>query len=312
MLSAYTLGHAHFTVIPHQLDENFADLADCGFDAVALSFSESEMAYSRRAFEIQVDLAKRRGLKVLVVPSRLGGRFAGAPLMPSVWLAGHPECLVPGKTWLPIAALESPEFVAWIKEFMGRLLADYDLDGIVWDEPKNVQTVHRHPATVARFGPDPTQEQMMDSFVEFLDDLNRFCLSVKPDLSITLFTQRQDPERFTRRAAAAHGIEFFGYDGNLARQSYFHEEPTWIKYRIESVWERTVSECAVAGRKTFALVENMLMPKEAVPEFERNFEAYLQNYRPDHLSVYYYAHNNEDPEAVQEIVRRMVRKYRAR
>ncbi|HOX05906.1 MAG TPA: hypothetical protein PK280_05855 [Planctomycetota bacterium] len=308
MLTAYTLSHGHFTVIPHHLDENFADMVDCGFDAVALSFSESEMVYSRRAFEIQVNLARKRGLKVLVVPSRLGGRFAGAPLMPSIWLYEHPECVAPADPWLPVAALEAPAFVDWIKGFMTTLLTDYELDGIIWDEMKEVAMVHRHPATVARFGPDPTRENMMDSAIEFIGDLNRHCLAVKPGLSITFFAMR-DREYFTQRAAAAPGVEYFGYDGNLARQSFFHEEPKWVKHRIESMWERTVNECAAAGKKTFALVENMLMPKEAVPEFEANFEAYLQNYRPDHLAVYYYAHNNEDPEAVHGIVRRLLRRY---
>jgi hypothetical protein len=152
---------------------------------------------------------------------------------------------------------------------------------------------------------------MMDSAAAFLGDLNRHCLAVRPNLSITFFALL-DREYFTQRAAAAHGVEYFGYDGNLARQSYFHEEPKWTKYRIESMWERTVKECTAAGKKTFALVENMLMPKEAVPEFERNFDAYLQNYRPDHLAIYYYAHNNEDPEAVHAIVRRLMKRHLGR
>ncbi|MEK6796238.1 MAG: hypothetical protein AABZ39_15770, partial [Spirochaetota bacterium] len=89
IVTAYCLSHGHWTVIPHHLEENFKDMADCGFTAVALSFSESEMMYSRRAFEIQVDRAHRCGLKVFVIPSRLGGRFAGAPLMPGLWISAH-------------------------------------------------------------------------------------------------------------------------------------------------------------------------------------------------------------------------------
>ncbi|MFW5871035.1 MAG: hypothetical protein ACOCVH_00965 [Verrucomicrobiota bacterium] len=105
------------------------------------------------------------------------------------------------------------------------------------------------------------------------------------------------------------GIQYAGYDGNLSRQSFFHEEPQWHKYRVESVWERTVEECAAAGKQTFALIENMLMPAAAIPEYEANLEVYLQQYRPDHLAVYYYAHNNEDPETVHRITRDMMQKY---
>lgn len=309
MLSAYTLCYGHWTVIPHQLEESFKDLADTGFDAVCLSFSESEMRYSRRAFELQVDLAHKAGLKVFVVPSRLGGRFAGAPLMPSFWLAMHPDEAVPNNSGWPVACLESGEFVEWILEFMTTLLSDYELDGIIWDEPKAVELVSHHPATLAKYGQDPTEKQMIEAFVEFMRNLTDHCESVRPGVSQTLFCQKFNPESFTMEAAKCPNLEYHGYDGNLARQSFFHEEPEWHKYRVESVWDRTVEECKSAGKKTFALVENMLMPKAAIAEFEENFREYMKNYRPDHLSIYYYAHNNEDPEAVQELVRRSVKEY---
>ncbi len=311
MITAYCLSYGHWTVIPHQLKESFEDMAACGFTAVALSFSESEMMYARRAFEIQVNLAHECGLKVLVIPSRLGNRFAGAPLMSSLWLARHPEAQVPAhKGWTgPMACVESPVFRDWIKGFMTTLLTDYPLDGIIWDEPKAERLISKHPDTLARFGADPTPEQMEDGFIDFLDDLNRHCLSLNPNLSITLFNQRMSSNRFTRAAAAIPGIHYAGYDGNLCRQSFFHEKPEWHKYRVESVWERTTEECAAGGKKTFALIENMLMPKEAIAEYKINLETYLQRYHPDHLALYYYAHNNADPETVHRITRELMQKH---
>ncbi len=306
MISAYCLGYQHFTVIPHQIEESFKDMREMGFDTVCLTFSESEMRYSRRAFEIQVNSAQKVGLKVHVIPSRLGGRFAGAPLMPSVWLSENPEHTI-GERF--VACVEEPAFVEWIKNFMKTLLTDYDLDGIVWDEPKSVHRISTHPATIRKLGENPTSEDMIGSFLDFFKDLTDYCRSIKPDLTQTLFAQKTDPELFTGNAAKLPAIEYLGYDGNLSRQSFFHEEPQWHKYRIESVWNRTVEECRHAGKKTFALVENMLMPKEAIAEFETNFDDYLCNYRPDHLSIYYYAHNNEDPERVHRIVRKLMKKH---
>lgn len=308
MITAYYLCHGHWTVIPHQLEADFRDMVDCGFTAVAMSFSESEMTYSRRAFELQLRLAHRCGLKCLVIPSRLGGRFAGAPLMPSMWLAMNPQCRVPNYDGWPIACLESPAFVDWVRQFMTKLVGDYELDGIIWDEPKGLDVVSRHPDTLARYGDEPTLEQVHEGHVAFLADLTAQCLSIRPDLSITLFSQKTDPASFTQRAAGIEGIEYIGYDGNLAQQSFFHEPPQWCKYRIESVWERTVAEAKAAGKKTFALVENMLMPAAAMAEYERNLQAYLRDYHPDHLSIYYYAHNNEDPEQVHQITRSLMRR----
>ena len=51
------------------------------------------------------------------------------------------------------------------------------------------------------------------------------------------------------------------------------------------------------------------MPREAVGEYRENLDAYLQTCRPDHLGLYYYAHNNEDPESVHCITRRLMQKH---
>jgi hypothetical protein len=308
IVSAYFLCHGHWTVIPHQLEANFRDMRDCGFNAVSISFSESEMVYSRRAVELQVELAHRCGLKVFVIPSRLGGRLAGAPLMASTWLAQHPEAIA-GNPWLPLACVENLAFRTWVGEFMATLMHDYDFDGIVWDEPKYVDFISWHPDTLAQFGPKPSHEDMICSFLHWLEDLTRGCLAIRPNLAVTYFAQKPESPSYTRRAAAISGVHYFGFDGNLARQSYFHEEPAWLKYRLESVWERTREEASAAGKKTFALVENMLMPSVAIPEYEENLDRYLSGVLPDHLSLYYYAHNNEDPERTHAVTRRLMQKH---
>lgn len=308
IVTAYYLCHGHWTVNPRQLEDDFRDMADTGFTAVAFSFSESEMRYSRRAFELQVKLAKKHGLRAFVIPSRLGGRFAGAPFMASWWLASHPRCVVPGSESWPVACLESREFVDWITGFMTTLVGDYDLDGVIWDEPKSVDQVSAHPETVARFGHPSTPEEAQESFAEFLGTLTDRCLAIRPNLAFTLFAQETDGRRFIDRASRLPGIAYFGYDGRLADHSYFHEPPVREK-RLMHVWDRMLRECAAAGKKSFALVENMLMPSSVVDAYERALGKFLGAQRVDHLSLYYYGHNNEDPERVQEITRRLMRKH---
>ena len=311
MITAYYLCHGQWTVIPHQLEDNFRDIVDCGFTAVAISFSESEMVYSRRAFEIQVNLAKKHGLKVLVIPSRIGGRFAGAPLMPSMWLTQNPDCMMHSQYQWPMAVIESERFQQWVKEFMTTVVTDYDLDGLIWDEPKGMYEVSKHPDTLAKCGENPTSEQMMDSFVDWLSSLTDHCRSIAgSDFSITMFCQAADsPEYFTSRAAKMAGLDYFGYDGNLAPTSSFGQKPEWRKYRIDSVWDRTVKECAAEGKKTFALIENMLMPASSIPIYEENMDNFLKNCRPDHLGIYYYAHENEDPETTHKVTRGLMKKH---
>lgn len=310
-VTAYCLCYGHWTVIPHQLEESFREMVDCGFNAVALSFSESEMMYSRRAFEIQVNLAHKCGLKVFVVPSRLGNRFAGAPFMPSIWLLEHPESQIPGYIgWTgPMACLENIAFREWNKSFLEVLVRDYPIDGIIWDEPKEEQLISLHEDTIEKFGNAPIASQMEDGFVDYLDDLTKFCLSINPELFVTIFNRKPSTERFTQMTCNIKDIHCAGYDGNLNLQSYFHEPPEQLKYRIESVWERTEKECLSSGKKTFALIENMLMPEEEINTYQENLDKYLQKYRPDHLAFYFYAHNNENPEKVHKITKELMQKY---
>ena len=309
MISAYCLDYNNWTCIPRHVKEDYKEMADMGFDTVCLSFSESEMMYARRTFELLVEMAHHEGLKVHVIPSRIGGRFAGAPLMPSLWTVQHPEYCVQGDYYWPVACLESQKVRDWMKEFMRTLITDYDLDGIVWDEPKAPTLVSHHPDTIRRFGENPTEEDMAVGYCEFFGELTAYCHSLNPNLVQTLFCIKGEPEFFTQRIAQSKYITYFGYDGNLSRQRRFKEEIRESKYRIESVWDRTRQECALADKKTFALLETMHMPKEEHVNFEKNLNHYLENYHPDHLSLYYYAHNADDPEGLNSIIRRAMKKH---
>lgn len=309
MISAYCLDYNTWTCIPHHVKEDFAEMADMGIDTVCLSFSENDMEYARRTFEILIDLAHEAGLKVFLIPSRIGGRFAGAPLMPSLWLARNPQYQIPDTCWLPAACLESEDVRDWFRNFMKTLITDYPIDGIVWDEPKEPTHISHHPATIARFGANPTQEDMALGFYEFMDDLTTYCHELNPSLIQTMFCQKTEPEFFTKLVSKLPHIDYFGYDGNLCRQRVFKEEIKETKYRIESAWNRTVEECAAAGKKTFALVETMHMPREEHDNFEKAFQNYLDTFHPDHLSIYYYAHNADDPESLQAIIKKAMKQH---
>ena len=308
MISAYLLDYNTWVCIPRHIEEDFAELKAMGVDTVCLSFSENDMHYARRTFEIIIEIAHKAGLKVFLIPSRIGGRFAGAPLMPSIWLAENPQYNLQ-TYWFPIACLEAPEVREFFKNFMKTIITEYDIDGIVWDEPKGVQEISHHPATIALFGPNPTPEDMIVGFCEFFEELTAYCHELNPNLVQTLFCQKTNPTDFTERISKTKHITYFGYDGNLCQQRVFKEPIAPTKYRLESCWERTVTECAAGEKKTFALVESMHMPREEHKAFEEAFDAYLTNYHPDHLSIYYYAHNADDPEGLQDIIRRTMQKH---
>lgn len=298
MISAYCLSYGNWTVIPSHWDYVFEDMTNCGFDAVALSFSESEERYAMRCFEQQVKTAQRHGLKVLAIPSRIGGRFAGAPFMPSPWLLGHPESQVPGYPGL--ACLEDSAFRQRVDGFIRSIVEDFGVDGLIWDEPKCVEVICKHPATLERFGANPTLENMYQSMLDFIEHLTHYAKKLRPELSLTLFNMPPVSPDFTRRSAGISGLDYVGFDGRCCPESFFHETPFWAKATIRSLWPRTLEE--TAGRTgTFALIENILVPDSCIDEFEEEYIKTLNEIQPDHLSVYYYGHNNESPERIQRM-----------
>ena len=130
-LSAYTLSYGNWTVIPSHWDRLFGEMRDNGFDAVDLSFSESEAMYSMRAIEQQIAMAHRHGLKVLLIPSRFAGRFAGAPFMGSPFICAHPEWALPG--YPGCACIDVPEVVRASVDFVEMIVKSFDLDGLIFD-----------------------------------------------------------------------------------------------------------------------------------------------------------------------------------
>lgn len=307
LFTAYCLSYGNWTVIPKQWKESFMDMKDCGFDAVALSYSESEQQYARRTFEKQVNMAHECGLKVMVVPSRLLTRFAGAPYMTGRWISTHPEFQIPDNPGY--GCLECEEVVQWASDFIREIITDYPLDGIIWDEPKLPDWISGHPASIARFGASPSPEQMMDSAVDFLDKLNETALSIRPDLIITLFNMPVTPSYYTVKAASLPGVAYCGFDGSCCKQSYFHETPRKFKETVNETWPRTLRESKLASKKTFALIENMLMPEGVEEEFERELSKFLTHAKPDHLGCYYYAHGNECPEKIHNLTMKIIRQF---
>ena len=131
--------------------------------------------------------------------------------------------------------------------------------------------------------------------VYMIDDAKK----LKPDLSVTLFNMPPTPEEFTRASAKLRGLDYAGFDGPCSAQSFFHEPASHSKRFIRDSWERTKAETAgVTG--SFALVENILIPDSAFEEFKQEYRRVLDEVRPDHLSIYYYGHNNESAETVQK------------
>ena len=304
-LSAYTLSYGNWTVIPSHWDYLFGEMRENGFDAVDLSFSESEEMYAMRTIEQQIAMAHKHGLKVLLIPSRFAGRFAGAPFMAGGLTVAHPEWNLPGHA---CSCVDVPEVVEATKKFFKMIVTTFDCDGIIIDEPKCTEVPSSHPATVARYGHPGTVEDARNSTLEYIRELIQTVKECRPELSVTMFNMPSVSPEFTSASAALPGVDYAGFDGTLCSHSYFHGDTFRSKPPVKDLWERAKKE--TAGKcGTFVLIENMLIPSSENATYEKELNETLPVLKPDHLACYYYGHNNEDAEHIQKITMDALKKY---
>jgi hypothetical protein len=298
LLSAYMLSYGNWTVIPSHWEKVFAEMKELGFDAVDLSFSESEKRYSMRAIEGQIEAAHRQGLKVFLIPSRIAGRLAGAPSMCGYFLAENHHLQLPEYPML--GCVDSPELLKWSEDFIRDMVNSFDIDGIIWDEPKGADVISTHLDTLKRYHGETGCEQARQSLIDYITNLTNVAKKIRPDLSFTIFNMPVTSKEFTAASARIPGIDYAGFDGVCCLQSFFKEAPRKSKATIRETWERTKAETnGVCG--TFALIENILTPKEQIEEYTKELKLTLENVQPDHLACYYYGHNNESAELIQSI-----------
>ena len=257
---------------------------------------------------MQCDMARSKGLKVFVIPSRIGGRLAGAPWMPGAWLSTHPEAALPG--YPTVANPDSVLFREWSCKFISQIMTDYHPDGVIWDEPKAIELVVPTPEGLKKHNGVFGAEEACGSMADLIGLWTDVVHDIVPEAIVTLFCMPHTENIFTRRMFAHPGIRYAGFDGGAALVSFFHEEPRKNKQFLWETWPRTVATCAEAGNcGTFALIENMLLPRSEHENMEKNLSGFLSEAHPEHLACYYYAHNNEAPEEAHKLTMKIVQRY---
>jgi hypothetical protein len=101
MINAYYFRAHMYTLVPRQVREDMIWMADVGTDAVTIAVFEQDLYAARENIEVIHREAARVGLKLFAVPSRWGGQLAGAPKVPSMFTACHPETWVLNKDGTP-------------------------------------------------------------------------------------------------------------------------------------------------------------------------------------------------------------------
>lgn len=315
LLNAYYLRHHMYTLVPRHVREDMAWMADLGTDIVSIGILEQDLFASQYNLDIICQEADRAGLSVHAVPSRWGGVVAGAPKVPSLFTATHPETWIVdadgrpvyGEVWGPMSSVHHPDTFALYAESLRQMLTQWPIKGIVWDEVKILDVVDRSPAARDAQPPGADASAHIDAVADFFDRAGREARKHNPDLLLSMFIYAFIEGYAVERCARLAALDYFGCDGKPWRLEDY-DRP--VKKTLLGMGERFLAEARKNGKGGLFLIENLDMSLKECEIMDRRLPEVLA-LRPEQLIYYYYPRNMEDPDRQMAILAKHLRAAKA-
>lgn len=313
LLNAYYLRAHMYTSVPRQVREDLRWMADIGTSIVSIAVLEHELVTAVKNIDTICDEAAKAGLQVYAIPA-CWGALTAAGGVPSVFTAKNPQ------TWMlkqdgspiqgltgPVSSIHYPETFQFFCESLDALCKQFDIKGVIWDEPKGFRVDHS-PRAVAALGKNAPEVEHFKATTDFHSRVNRYIKGRYPDKTICLFTQPHFPRAFSEAASRVALLDYFGADG---RPWDLEEDAKWKGFGegnesgkgkvLLGNGERLLELARQQGIKTLFLVENHNLPAVMLPALDAGLPKVLAK-NVDMLVYYYYPRNIEEPERNMSIV----------
>jgi len=294
-LSAYYFTGMNLCTVREHVRTDMQRLADWGYDAINLCIHEFQFDKQPRGAELVIQEAHRVGLKVIAVPSRICGMIAGWPPLGGNFMFGRPDL------WLlqedgspliqfscgPVASLACPEIKEHMVRCTERILDQFDVDALLWDEVKYFDYADHHPEALKQFGGPLKGEQMAHAAMDILSACNDAARAKRPGIPITSFVYARTEDWAVDIWAEKGGFDEIGLDGRPGTAEDFAEDGVPHEKCILSNADRFLDAAERNECRSYALLETQnLNAKEAQITMKRLPEIIAKGF--DHLSIYYH------------------------
>jgi hypothetical protein len=292
-LSAYYFMGQDLCMVRQHTRNDMLWLRDHGFDAINVGVHE-EQYRQPLGLQLVIDEARKAGLAVIAIPSRWCGLIAGWPVLaghfaasrPDVWMRNAGGGPVLKSFCGPLCSVNHPDVRAHMIACTERMLATWDLDGIMWDELKTLHETDHHPLAIEKFGGPVSGAPQVAASLEIFAACNRAARAVKPDLRICSFLYAYLPDDMVAAWAATEGFDDIGLDGKLGWAADYEVQPPHDKTLLQHA-PRFIAAAKANGRRSFALIETQHFDaREAEMTLRRAPELLAMGL--DHLAVYYH------------------------
>lgn len=319
VLSAYYLRAHMYTIVPRQVREDMEWMAAIGTDNVCVSLLEQDLWAAVENVNIIIAEADRVGMKVLGIPTRLAGLYAGAPKVPSLWLSTRPRYWSLQPNGQPrISRVSGPRggmLYPEVEQFIGDTLLEMAetwpaIPGYIWDEPKYGSIDHSDRSREVLGGEGFTQDEWLTAAAEVQSRINERFLAAHPDKTLHLFAYAFLRDSAIETFAGVRGLTSVGCDGRPWHNEDAGETDGGEGKTLLGRGERFLEAAHRHGKRALWLIENHNLRMEDVALMDQRLPEVVAA-DVDHLLYYYYPRNVADPDRAMTVVREHVRHFKA-
>lgn len=255
---------------------HFADIKAMGADSVVLQFLENDQP---RALRFAARLAQEARLKAYGTPGRIAGLFAAGPRPGSMFALTHLEAVMRTRDGQPVVGISgvvccvhAPAFIAWYYPRMEAMLLESGVDGVFFDEPKEIDYGCWCPhcrERVSEETPAAMHALREEGMAAMMGRVSTAMKGHRPDFAAIAMLLPDSGDHFVAEVCAQPAVTAVGCDGPLCSQGP-DPNPTWIKTPIWESAPRIHAATRAAGKGAFMLAETFDVPPSACPELAAN------------------------------------------
>lgn len=315
-LNAYYFRAHSYTIVPHQIREDMAWMADQGTDIVSIAVLEQDLFAAVENIRIICKEADRKGMQVYVVPSRWGGLVAGAPKVPSLFSVQNPDTWVLNAERKPvlssvsgvISSVNHPATLEFFCQSVEKMLKLWPVKGIIWDEPKTFHTIDHSPAAQQALGEQASADAHLQANIDFFSNINQYIKQLNDNIRTCLFLYANSSDHILNKGAEITNLDDYGCDGRPWHPQDGGQAEASGKYLLEA-GERFLKAAHKHNKQALWLIENHNMLDEDVSLMQKRLPEILG--KPvEHLIYYYYPRNLQTPELVMKTIAKHITKFK--
>ncbi len=315
LLNCFYLQAHTSMMVPSHVRYDLDRMADMGVNALTLGILEQDLQKAVGNIGFIRNEAAKRNMKVLMIPSRWAGIFAGGTSTASLFLVQYPD-MWRRKSDGSISISDSSGILAsihhtgvadFILEKVSEAIKTWNLDGVLWDEPRIWDEDYSEVAKkILGINADDKNAQYQAGKLF----MSRLCTSIHarhPQVLNLFYSMADTPPDLLEVQMKIGPLDYFGCSG-LPWPSTAKDNDK-IKRYLPDVAPAFSTKVKALGMKDMLVIKNPYITHEEDYSLLEEYLPKLAALKPDFLGFYYFPRNAENPERQMAIFEKALKDF---